>query len=192
MKKVIMPFAFAAAVVGFVSCSGSSTETTTTDSISASSSTSETSGATTSEVTTAPEMKESYTELSTGEKVSIEKDASTGFYINKSTRKPVDFYYDAETHDTFDTRGRVVNMAITKGANGSYMVDESRIKVQSDGDLKITNDATDTKVKLETNGDTKVKTDDYKEKTRGDDYKYKDDSTKIKVKDGKLTIKKKD
>jgi hypothetical protein len=53
------------------------------------------------------------------------------------------------------------------------MVDESKIKFQGDGDVKMKSADGETKVKLETNGDGKIK----------------NDSMKVKVKDGEIKVK---
>ncbi len=118
-------------------------------------------------------VSKSYVDLYTGSTVKVSKDEATGSYMNTETRSPVEFYFDPETHDTFDTRGRVVNMSISKGTDGKYMVDESKIKFQGDGDVKMKSADGETKVKLETNGDGKIK----------------NDSMKVKVKDGEIKVK---
>jgi hypothetical protein len=183
MKKIIMPMAVAIAAVSFASCNGSNSADTRSDS----SSTTTTESSSTNAAGT-PAVQVHYVDLSTGSDVTVEKDAETGVYMNTETHKPIDFYFDPGTSDTFDTRGRIVNMAIIRDNTGNYTIDESKVKIQGDGDLKIKEG--DSKIKLDADGDTKVKTDDFKEKTKGDDYKYKDDSTTIKVKDNKVKIKK--
>jgi hypothetical protein len=192
MKKVIMPLAMGLTIASLTACGGANSSESATDSSSATKTETSTSSSSTDgegSTSTTTITKSSYTDLASGSQFKIEKDPSTGYYVNAETHKPVNFYFDPETSDTFDMKGRVVNMALIHASDGSYTVNEDKVKVQADGDIKIKEEGTDNKMKIETNGDTKVKTDDYKEKTKGDNYKYKDDSTTIKVKDGKVKVK---
>ena len=185
MKKVLMPMSFAMAVLGFTACGGGNNNNeSTADSISATTTTStgtdestassgtDNSGTTGSKSSSGP-SKESYTDLSTGSTFTIEKDPSTGYYRNKQTGKRVQYYFDPATNDTFDYQGRLVNNALTKSSIGVYNLDESKIKIQSDGDVKMKSADGDTKIKMETDGDGKIKT----------------DSTKIKIRDGEVKVK---
>lgn len=186
MKKFFMPLALAMGVC-LASCGGSgnqttsdSTTTTTTSAGTEGSASTSTDASTGSSSSTAASgsssrpTKEYYMDLSTNKRVKVQRDEASGRYLNSETHQPIDYYYDPETNDTFDVQGRVVNMALTRGAGGKYSVDESKIKVQGDDDLKMKSADGNTKVKLETDGDAKIKT----------------DSSKIKVRDGKITEKK--
>ena len=188
MKRLFVSLAFIAAAVSFTACGGGNNGESTTDSTSTTNTTTSTTGeATTTETAGSTDntsgstgsssgpTKDSYTDLSSGSTFTIEKDPSTGYYRNKTTGKRVDFYYDPATNDTFDYRGRVVNNAITRSSIGVYSLDEDKIKIQSDGDVKMKSSDGETKVKMETDGDGKIKT----------------DSTKIKIRDGEVKIKNK-
>ncbi|MDB5246508.1 MAG: hypothetical protein JWQ40_902 [Segetibacter sp.] len=171
----MMPLACTIAVVTFAACGGSSTtEETTADSLSSVSSTTEsTNAASDTSATGSASMKSSYVDLYSGSTVKLEKDEKTGYYLNAETHTPVEYYIDQSTNDTFDRSGRVVNMALIKGSEGKYTVNESKVKIQGDGDLKVKTADGGAKVKIETDGDAK----------------YKDDSVKIKVRDGKVKVK---
>ena len=165
MKKIFFPFAGAIAFMTMVSC-GSGSGDEISDTTSTTTSTDATTGAASADT-------KSYVDLSTGSTVKVRRDEQSGKYMNAETNLPIEFYFDPVTHDTFDVTGRVVNMAITKGADGKYIVDETKIKFQSDDDVKMKSADGDTKVKLETDGDGKIKT----------------DTSKIKVKDGEVKVK---
>jgi hypothetical protein len=172
MKKNIFLLASGITVFAFMACNSNNDSTTNTDSTS-----------TTETVTTNESANRSYVNLSTGSSVKIRKDSSTGYAVNEETNEPVYYYIDISTHDTFDRSGRIVNNALTKGTDGSYNVDESRIKVktQDDGDLKMKDE--DSKVKVDADGNnTKVKSDDYKMKSDEEETKIKTDSSKVKMK----------
>src|SRR4051812_35376238 len=105
MKKVIMPLAWAFAVVNFAACGNSdNSEAGTADSISATSTTTTTdeqssnaaASTSTSEASDSAgtQTKSRYVDLSTGSQVNVTKDAKTGYYVNTETQKPVDFYLD--------------------------------------------------------------------------------------------------
>ena len=75
---------------------------------------------------------------------------------------PVDFYVDINTQDTFyGNSGQVVNNALIHGDDGSWKVDETKIKIDGD-EMKMKN------------GDDKIK-------IAGDEYKEKTGDTKVKV-----------
>ena len=80
-------------------------------------------------------------------------DEATGRYVDESNN-PVDFYVDMNTRDTFSGRsGEVVNNALIHGDDGSWSVDETKIKMEDDEYKSKTGD---TKVKVE-DDEAKVK-----------------------------------
>ena len=107
--------------------------------------------------------------LSSGEKVIIVKDPTTGIAIDSKTQIPVQFYYDPVTLDTMYQSGMVVNNLLIKEGEGKYKLDDMKIKI--DGDKM------------------KMKTDDGKMNVDGEDGKIKTDDTKIKVEDGDMKVK---
>ena len=111
-----------------------------------------------------------YLDLSTGDKVKLEKDESTGLMVNAETKKPVYMYVDTKTNDTiYGKTGVVVNGHVVK-VDGKYWYDgdddykvkygdDYKRKVDEDGDIKIKDGDTKTKIDGET-GEKKVKSDD--------------------------------
>ena len=163
----------------FTSCNSGKPDETTTDSVVTETSTSstETSGSTI-------DMNASYMDLSSGKTFSIDRDTVTTYYVNRETREPVLYYVNVATNDTFDRSGRWINGSLIKMDDGTYSVDESRLKVKTDedGDMKM-KDGEGTKVKMDGNeAESKIKTDGTKEKMDGNKYKKKTDSSKIKIK----------
>jgi hypothetical protein len=72
-----------------------------------------------------------YYDLQTSRPVDIMEDSNTHLYVDVSTQKPLNFYYDAISHDTFDIHGRIINNALVQN-NGTYSVDESKVKSNND------------------------------------------------------------
>lgn len=181
MKKFFLPMIVGVSVLSFASCDSGTTSETNTDSLS----TTESSAATETPASTASlDLNASYMDLSTGKTFSIDRDQASGSYVNKETRQPVLYYVNVATNDTFDQSGRWVNGALTRLENGTYEVDESRLKtkVDEDGDIKV-KDGDDTKMKIDGNEEeAKLKTDGSKEKVDGDKYKKKTDTSKTKIK----------
>lgn len=171
MKKTFWSFTALAAI--FLTACGGSDSGENTDTLSAAESTTTTSVADNGSSNPNGGTTRQYKDVYTGSDVQLEKDPATGYYMNVQTHQPIDFYTDPATADTFDMRGRVVNSAIIRDKSGRYKVDETKVKFQSDGDLKI-KDAEGNKAKLETDGDAK----------------FKDaDGNKIKIDDGKVKVK---
>ncbi len=111
-----------------------------------------------------------YENLETGEKVTIVKDPTTGYAIDSITNEPVDFYVNLDTKDTiYGKTGMVVNNALIKTSEGTYLLDDAKIK--SDGE------------------EFKAKSDEVKIKVDGDDIKIKTDDKKIKIEDGEKKVK---
>jgi hypothetical protein len=172
--KTILYAAIAVSAIAFTSCGNNKTSNTesstdTTSSANQSSSSSGNSGS----------SGASYVDLNTGKTIQISHDDATGITTDIGTGKPVQFYINPITNDTFDTRGRLVNNALIL-ADGGWEVDETKIKSDGD-DLKVKTDD----MKVKTDGDeTKIKTGDSKVKTDGNDSKVKTDDLKIKNDDG--------
>ena len=160
------------AMVSFVACSNNETTETSTDSLNNTSSsvttaTDETSsGSTTASSGSTTVTPGTYIDLSTGKKVQIYRDASSGRWVDVSTRTPIEYYISEDTRDTFDMTGRNVNNAIERSSEGKYMVNEKKYKVKmdSDGDMKV-KDGEGNKMKYDASSDElKVKTDSTKSK----------------------------
>ena len=126
-----------------------------------------------------------YYDLQTNSPVEVTQDEKTHQYVEVSTHKPLTFYYDPVSHDTFDVRGRLVNNALVL-TEGKYKVDEAKVKSNEDAFKIKTNEM---KMKVESDGDMKMKTDDKKIKDKDDKYKEKTDDSKLKVKDDKIKVK---
>ena len=129
-----------------------------------------------------------YVDLYTGAPIEIERDETSGNYVNRMNHETVQFYVNTSTSDTFDMKGRMVNNALLRTSEGQYTINEAKVKVDSDGDIKIKDG--DTKIKYdESSGSIKVKDGDSKEKLKDDKYKKKTEDTKVKVKDGEVKVK---
>jgi hypothetical protein len=179
MKKILLPALAGLTMLTFASCDSGKTDETTTDSVVTETSTTsmETSGSTI-------DMNANYMDLSSGKTFTIDRDTVTTYYVNRETREPVLYYVNVATYDTFDRSGRWINGALIKMDDGTYSVDESRLKVKmdEDGDIKIKGDD-GSKIKIDGNeAESKIKTDGSKEKMDGDKYKKKTDTSKIKIK----------
>lgn len=125
----------------------------------------------------------SYINLRTGKTVYIVKDAKTGYAVDSIEQIPVDFYINTATNDTLYMTGLVVNNAIIREEDGTWKLDETKIKIDGDKS-KIKNG--DYKEKI--NGEeSKIKDGDYKEKVDGEEGKIKDDDSKIKMENGEVT-----
>jgi hypothetical protein len=115
-----------------------------------------------------------YIDLNTGKTVKLEKDES-GDMINVKTREPVYIYVDTRTHDTiYGKNGKIINGHVIRTGDNSYSYDadvktnggdaykakddDYKMKVEKDGDIKIKNGDTKTKIDGET-GKKKTKND---------------------------------
>jgi hypothetical protein len=108
-----------------------------------------------------------YVNPDTGESLELVKDANTGLMVDEKTKRPVYMYVDTEKNDTiFGETGQVVNGHIVL-QEGKYRYNdqkikaedgEYKIKVESDGDAKIKDGTTTTKIDGET-GEVKTKND---------------------------------
>lgn len=102
-----------------------------------------------------------YLDLSTGEKVDLERDSVTGLMVRTDTKEPVQIYVDTETNDTiYGPTGKVINGYVVKLSDGKYKYD--------DGEYKIKDDEADYKKKVEKDGDVKIKDGDSKTKIDGE------------------------
>jgi hypothetical protein len=115
------------------------------------------------------DAKGSYIDLKTGEKIEVEKDDKTGVWINAETKEPVYIYVDTKKNDTiYGKTGNVINGHIVKTEDNVYWYDgdeeykvkysDYKMKVEKDGDIKIKDGDTKTKIDGET-GEKKVKKD---------------------------------
>lgn len=167
MKNTWKVFAACFAMVSFIACDNSETAETTTDSMNVESTTDASTSMTTSGSTVTPGK---YIDLSSGKEVQIDRDASTGRWVDVTTRTPVEYYISIDTRDTFDAQGRNVSNALDRSSDGKFMVNEERLRVKmdDDGDMKI-KDGDETKMKYDKSSD---------------ELKYKDDTSKQKSSGG--------
>jgi hypothetical protein len=193
MTKKPMVVAIAFATLSFAACNSGDTSTTTTDSSSTSSNetasgtdATASGAATTNSSTSTFDESASYVDLKSGKKVTVKRDASTGYVTNSETHEPMLYYYNPVSNDTFDRSGQVVNNYLIKGSDGSFTLDEARwkVKVDDDGDMKA-KDGDQTKIKIDgKEPEVKIKTGDTKIKADENSYKKKVD--------GKVVEKRKD
>ena len=102
-----------------------------------------------------------YLDLNTGDRVDLEKDSSSGLMVRTDTRKPVEIYVDTKTNDTiYGPTGKVINGHVVKLGEWKYKYE--------DGEYKIKNDEADYKKKIEKDGDIKIKNGDTKTKIDGE------------------------
>ncbi len=111
-----------------------------------------------------------YIDLRTGKEVVLEKDESSGLWVDVDTRKPVYIYVDTKTNDTiYGNTGRVINGEIVRLDNGDYKYSgdiesseyksgDYKMEVEKDGDVKIKDGDQKVKIDGET-GEKKVKND---------------------------------
>jgi hypothetical protein len=161
MKRLIMvSFAASALLFGFTACNESGEgDTETTDSLSVSS--------TEMDASSGAGGTSAYIDLSTG--ATVRRDEVTGRYVDQNNN-PVDFYVDINTRDTFyGSSGQVVNNAIIHEDDGTWRVDDTKIKIEGD--------------------EMKIKEGDNKTKIDGDEYKSKSGDTKVKSEGGETKVK---
>jgi hypothetical protein len=115
--------------------------------------------------------KDRYVDLASGKTVILEKDEKSGLMVDAGTKKPIRIYVDTEKNDTiWGKTGVVINGNLQRSQDGIYIYagdndggttvtgDDYKKKVDSDGDIKIKDGDTKTKIDGET-GKTKVKKD---------------------------------
>lgn len=113
-----------------------------------------------------------YQNLASGEKVYIIKDSVSGVAIDSITREPVLLYVDLDTRDTiYGTTGKIVNNAVIRNEDGTYIVDESKLKIDG-AEINVGQGEGDVKIKID-GDEMKIKTDDKKIKIDGDEKKVK-------------------
>ena len=183
MKKQLMVLAVSSFSL-LMACNNSDSTTTdsTTDSMSTTSATASTDNMA---ATTGSDGMPVFYSLESKQPVQVVEDEKTHQYVDVSTQKPVMYYYDPISRDTFDARGRLVNNALIL-TDGNYSLDEAKIK-SNDNVFKIKTD--EWKLKYGKDGDNKMKSDDVKVKDKDDKYKIETDDTKLKVKDGEVKVK---
>ena len=120
-------------------------------------------------VWSACDSNDRYLDLETGDKVELVKDETTGLMVNAETKKPVYIYVDTKTKDTiYGKTGKVINGSVVL-VDGKYIYQDDALtaesetgdykrKVEKDGDIKIKDGDTKTKIDGET-GEKKVKND---------------------------------
>jgi hypothetical protein len=115
-----------------------------------------------------------YVDPNTGKSLTLMKDASTGLMVDAETKKPVYMYVDTEKNDTiYGETGKIINGHVVledgkykyadykvKAEDDDYKLKDGdyKLKVEKDGDKKIKNGETTTKIDGET-GEAKVKKD---------------------------------
>jgi hypothetical protein len=128
-----------------------------------------------------------YVDLKTGQPVDLYYSEKKKRTYSANTDEPVDLYVNVATGDTIYGQGRyVVNNYVTKTTEGTYKLDDSKIKIHGD-EIKIKEG--DKKLKIE-DGEMKIKEGDKKLKVEGDEAKMKTDEMKEKTEDGKTKTKK--
>lgn len=128
-----------------------------------------------------------YVDLNSTLPVHLYYDPKTKRTYSEATNEPVDLYVNVETGDTIYGQGRfVVNNYIVKTTDGTYKLDDSKVKVNGD-ELKIKDG--DKKLKLE-DGEMKIKDGDEKLKAEENETKLKTDEMKKKKEDGETKTKK--
>ena len=133
-----------------------------------------------------PTNNTKYVDLKTGQPVDLYYSEKKKRTYSASTNEPVDLYVNVATGDTIYGQGRyVVNNYITK-TDGTYKLDDSKIKIHGD-EIKIKEG--DKKLKIE-DGEMKIKDGDNKMKVDEDEAKMKTDTMKTKTEDGKTKTKK--
>lgn len=180
MKLQLLGLALAGTALYACNEDGASTET-----MDSTTTTMETTGAYNSETSGSMATTTSYVDLNTNQPVELVWDETNKRALNKATNQPVTLYVNTATRDTIYGPGYIVNHHVIRTDNGSWELDEAKIKRDGD-ELKIKKDGQ--KFKME-DGEWKMKTDDTKIKSEGDESKIKTDDTKIKTEDGETKIK---
>lgn len=128
-----------------------------------------------------------YVDLKTNQPADLYYDSKKKRTYSANTSEPVDLYVNVLTGDTIYGRGRyVVNSYIVKAPDGTYKLDDSKLKV-SDDEIKLKSG--DQKLKMD-EGEMKIKDGDDKYKAEGTEEKMKNEKEKIKSDDEKVKIKK--
>jgi hypothetical protein len=132
------------------------------------------------------EASNQYVDLKTGQSTDLYYDNDKKMTYSSVNNEPVDLYVNVTTGDTVYGRGRyIVNNYVVKTPEGTYKLDDSKVKVTKDG-IKIKDG--DKKLKIE-DGELKVKDGDKKYKADADEEKLKTDDGKMKSEDEDSKIK---
>ncbi|THU41634.1 hypothetical protein FAM09_05925 [Niastella caeni] len=135
---------------------------------------------------TTPKSNTQYVDLKTGQPADLYYNSKKKRTYSETTNEPVDLYVNVVTGDTIYGQGRyVVNGYIVKTADGTYKLDDKKIKIDGD-EIKIKEG--DKKFKME-EGEMKIKDGDEKMKTDGDESKIKTEDMKSKTEDGQTKTK---
>ena len=128
-----------------------------------------------------------YVDLKSNQPADLYYDSKKKKTYSANTNEPVDLYVNIATGDTIYGRGRyVVNNYIVKTPDGTYKLDDSKLKVSDEG-IKLKSD--DQKLKMD-ESEMKIKDEDEKYKSEGTEEKMKNEKVKIKSEDGKVKMKK--
>ncbi|WP_205508453.1 hypothetical protein [Longitalea arenae] len=138
---------------------------------------------------TTPKSNTQYVDLKTGQPVDLYYNPKKKRTYSESTNEPVDLYVNVATGDTIYGQGRyVVNGYIVKTEDGTYKLDNKKIKIDGD-EIKIKEG--NKKFKME-DGEMKIKDGDVKVKSDEDESKLKTEDMKLKKEAGEDTKMKKD
>lgn len=139
------------------------------------------------DTTTMQTANTKYVDLKTGQPVDLYYNSKKKRTYSESTNEPVDLYVNVATGDTIYGKGRyVVNNYIVKTEDGTYKLDNKKIKIDG-SEIKIKDG--DKKFKME-DGEMKIKDGDEKMKADADESKLKTDEMKTKTEDGETKTKK--
>lgn len=173
MKKMF--FSFAAGAFCLAACNSGTDTTATNDS----SSVVVTNDATTFSANPSLSETDTYMDLNTQKTFRVRRDSQSGVYTAEDMT-PLGIYVNTSTHDTFSgPEGLLVNNALLF-TNGSYSVDELKVKRNGEG-YKVKSEDGEYKEKLNEN-EYKLKDGDVKVKANENEYKYKDKEAGVKVK----------
>jgi hypothetical protein len=127
--------------------------------------------------TNTPNSATKYVDLKTGQPVDLYYNSKKRRTYSATNNEPVDYYVNTTTGDTVYGRGRyVVNNYIVKTSDGTYKLDDRKLKVSNE-ELKLKD------------GDQKLKVEEDEMKMKDEDMKYKADDGDEKMKSEKKKVK---
>jgi hypothetical protein len=132
-----------------------------------------------------PRQDYTITELSTNTPIEIYYDTLKFQTVNRISNAPVEFYILNNTDTIHGATGLVVNGLLLKAKDGTYKLDDAKVKI--DGDEMKIKYADGRKVKWE-NGKVKVKEWGTKAKAKGDKEKLKNQWGRVRWKNGEWTV----